>query len=206
MAWWFLGFGWCNLWHPSTRRFGLEDSTWDWRSEDHRTAIREQHGTNCRFLTASHWTSVEKMEKEVQVCRLFNTTRLVSWRQSTRMCKPIYNKDNRKRLPRYIYPIYPYYFFVYPSIHPSIFLIQPNQVSLSIFSLNSLRIWPLVDFDTGGPFPGRYKWLGAVLGSDGCLYGIPYNSQKILKSPGGNVDMTPMNKFEGFCNPNYSGM
>eukprot|EP00435_Cladocopium_sp_Y103_P037387 s3053_g9.t2 len=33
----------------------------------------------------------------------------------------------------------------------------------------------------GGPFPGRYKWLGAVLGSDGCLYGIPYNSQKILK-------------------------
>jgi hypothetical protein len=129
MAWWFLGFGWCNLWHPSTRRFGLEDSTWDWRSEDHRTAIREQHGTNCRFLTASHWTSVEKMEKEVQVCRLFNTTRLVSWRQSTRMCKPIYNKDNRKRLPRYIYPIYPYYFFVYPSIHLS----NPTQSSISIY-------------------------------------------------------------------------
>lgn len=40
----------------------------------------------------------------------------------------------------------------------------------------------------GGPFPGKYKWLGAVLGSDGCLYGIPYNAQKILKSFGGTAE------------------
>ena len=44
-----------------------------------------------------------------------------------------------------------------------------------------LKAW----MPAGGPFPGRYKWLGAVLGSDGCLYGIPYNAQKILKSFGG---------------------
>eukprot|EP00913_Durusdinium_trenchii_P024405 g22912.t1 len=41
----------------------------------------------------------------------------------------------------------------------------------------------------GGPIFGKYKWLGAVLGCDGCLYGIPYNAPKILKISPFNEDV-----------------
>ena len=33
----------------------------------------------------------------------------------------------------------------------------------------------------GGPFPGDWKWHGAVLASDGCIYGIPQFSEHVLK-------------------------
>ena len=33
----------------------------------------------------------------------------------------------------------------------------------------------------GGPFVGSEKWEGGVLGSDGVIYGMPQQSQQVLK-------------------------
>ena len=41
-------------------------------------------------------------------------------------------------------------------------------------------IYLMTSSGSGGPFVGQYKWLGAVLGSDGSLYCIPYNVMKVL--------------------------
>ena len=29
--------------------------------------------------------------------------------------------------------------------------------------------------------PGRWKWYGGLLGSDGCIYGMPYYANSVLK-------------------------
>lgn len=33
----------------------------------------------------------------------------------------------------------------------------------------------------GGPLEGQWKWHGGVLGADGAIYGIPCNSEGVLK-------------------------
>ena len=33
----------------------------------------------------------------------------------------------------------------------------------------------------GGPYPGRLKWYGGLLGCDGCIYGIANCSEHVIK-------------------------
>ncbi|HOJ96851.1 MAG TPA: hypothetical protein PK024_08470, partial [Methanospirillum sp.] len=45
-----------------------------------------------------------------------------------------------------------------------------------------LKIDPLNDsVSTFGSLTGNWKWVGGVLASNGCIYGIPFESTSILK-------------------------
>ena len=51
------------------------------------------------------------------------------------------------------------------------------------FSEHVLKIVPDTGEVTliGGPFRGRNKWYGGLLGGDGCIYGIPQNAGSVIK-------------------------
>jgi hypothetical protein len=47
-----------------------------------------------------------------------------------------------------------------------------------------LKIDPRTDAVSliGGPFPGRQKWYGGLLGANGCIYGIPQCAEGVRDS------------------------
>ena len=68
------------------------------------------------------------------------------------------------------------------------------------FAEQVLKIDPATDECQliGGPFPGRNKWYGGLMGTDGRIYGVPQNASTVLRIDPGGVNGGECETFGNF--------